>query len=78
MALTGTGTELGGKIAKIITAGDAPPEKAAAVKQLWEDIGTVIVTHFLEKTELKVKEGIAVSTPAGPGATSAPGTGELA
>jgi hypothetical protein len=77
MALKGTGPELGDKIAEIITAGDAPPEKKAAIKQLWEDIGTVIVNHFLEKTVVKVESGIAVSTPVGPGATSAPGTGGL-
>jgi hypothetical protein len=77
VALKGTGPALGDKIAAIITASNAPPEQKAAIKQLWEDIGTEIVNHFVEKTVVTVEKGIAVSTPAGAGATSAPGTGGL-
>jgi hypothetical protein len=72
--LTGTGPALGDKIAAIITASNAPPEKKAAIKLQWEAIGTEIVNHFLEKVEVKSGIGVQVSPSTGTGATNTPGS----
>ena len=66
------GNGLGTEIANAIISADAPPEVKAEVIKLWQKIGSAIVSHI--QTNAQVPQGIAVTTPAGPGATSAPGS----
>jgi predicted KAP-like P-loop ATPase len=68
------GNKLGQEIANAIMNTDAPPDVKVQVLALWEKIGTAIVDHI--KDNAIVPFGIAVSTPVGPGATSAPGSVE--
>jgi hypothetical protein len=81
MALSGTGSDLGDKIAALIIAPDAPPESRQKITALWESIGETIVAHFTSNTELDVNAGIAVSTTgnatAQSGATTAKGMGKI-
>jgi hypothetical protein len=81
MALAGTGSELGGKIAAKILAPDAGADARAAIIALWESIGDVIVDHIVSKTGLNVDAGIPVATAgtatAQTGATTAPGSGKI-
>jgi hypothetical protein len=65
------GSKLGKEIAAEIMNTSAPADVKAQVIALWEKIGTAIVSHIVDNAE--VPPGIAVSTPAGPGATSASG-----
>ena len=66
------GNAMGQEVAAAIMNSGAPPEVQAAVIELWKKICTVIVTHIQDNAE--VPPGITVSTPVGPGATSAPGS----
>jgi hypothetical protein len=81
MALTGTGSDLGDKIAGLIISPDAPEEVRQRIITLWEDIGEIIVAHFISKTELDVNQGIAVLTSGTAatqtGQTVAKGTGKI-
>ena len=81
MALAGTGSELGRKIAAKIIAPDAGADARAAIIALWEGIGDVIVDHVVSKTGLNVDAGIPVATTgtaaAQTGATTAPGGGKI-
>jgi hypothetical protein len=74
MPLTGTGPELGGKIAAIITASNAPPAQKNAIKQQWEAICTEIVNHIAANAQVKSGIAVQVSPSTGSGATSAPGS----
>ena len=66
------GNKLGTDIANAIIHADAPPEVKAEVIKLWQIIAGEIVSHIQQNAQ--VPPGIAVTTPAGPGATSAPGS----
>jgi predicted KAP-like P-loop ATPase len=66
------GNKLGLEIANAIMNTAAPADVKVQVLGLWEKIGTAIVDHV--KNNAIVPAGIAVSTPAGLGATSAPGS----
>jgi hypothetical protein len=61
------GNKLGQEIANAIMNTTAPADVKVQVLALWEKIGVAIVGHI--KDNAKVPAGIAVSTPAGPGAT---------
>ena len=75
MALAGTGNALGDKISNLIVSSDAPEKAKKKIQKLWQDIGTVIVAHFIENIE--ITPGIPVSTAgtavAQTGATTGPG-----
>ena len=76
MALAGTGSALGDKIAALIISTEAPAEAKQKIQKLWRDIGTEIVNHLIANIE--IKPGIPVTT-AGTaasqtGATTGPGT----
>jgi hypothetical protein len=81
MAITNTGKDLGDAIAALIIAPDADADVKKGIIKLWEDIGDVIVNHFINNAELVVDAGIAVSTSgsavAQTGATTAPGKGTI-
>jgi hypothetical protein len=76
MALAGTGSALGDKIAAKIIAPNADASVKADIIALWEGIGSVIVDHIIANAQ--VSPGIPVSTTgsavAQTGATTAPGT----
>jgi hypothetical protein len=69
------GNKMGSEIAEVIMNADAPPEVQAQVTELWQKIGSAIVTH-IQKNAI-VPAGIAVSTAgsatAQTGATTAAG-----
>lgn len=65
------GKVLGDAIAAVITSPDATAQMKQQIQTLWESIGDVIVDHIQQNAQ--VLPGIAVSTPAGAGATTAPG-----
>lgn len=69
------GNTLGQEICDVICDPSAPPEVRAKVLELWQKIGTVIVTHIQKNAE--VPPGIAVETKGSPaaqaGETTAPG-----
>jgi hypothetical protein len=65
------GSWLGQEIYNAIISASAPPEVQEQVLQLWQKIGAAIVAHITTNSE--APPGIAVSTPASPGATT--GTG---
>jgi len=75
MALAGTGNALGNKISALIIASDAPDDAKKKIQKLWQDIGTVVVNHFIENIE--IAPGIPVTTAgsatAQEGATTGPG-----
>jgi hypothetical protein len=81
MAITNTGKDLGDAIAALILAPNADADAKKKIIKLWEDIGDVIVNHFIDKAELVIDAGIAVSTSgsasAQTGATTAPGKGTI-
>jgi hypothetical protein len=79
VAVAGTGKELGRKIAAKIIAPNADPQARQQIIALWEDIGDVIVDHFVIKTGLNVDAGIGVQVvpSSGTGATNAPGSGNI-
>jgi hypothetical protein len=62
MAVAGTGKVLGDKIAAAIISPDAPQDMRAKITVLWESIGDIIVSHFVENTQTFVEPGIPVST----------------
>jgi predicted KAP-like P-loop ATPase len=66
------GNQLGQEIANTIMNMSAPPEVKVQVLDLWQKIGTCIVDHITINGQ--VPPGISVSTPAGPGETSEPGS----
>ncbi|MDR2096735.1 MAG: hypothetical protein LBP76_14630 [Treponema sp.] len=74
MALNGTGRELGGKIAALITAPDAPEDARQSIKKLWENIGEIIVTHLVTNAIIPAGIGVQVSPSTGSGKTNAPGS----
>jgi len=75
MALEGTGDALGNKISALIISSDAPDKAKKKIQKLWQDIGNVVVDHFIENIE--IKPGIPVSTAGSPtaqtGSTTGPG-----
>jgi hypothetical protein len=66
------GNQLGREIANAIMNIAAPADVKVQVLDLWQIIGSCIVDHVTKNGQ--VPSGIPVSTPAGPGATSGPGT----
>lgn len=65
------GKTLGDDIADVIISDKATAEMKAQIKELWERIGAVIVSHIQDNAQ--VLPGITVSTPSGPGATTGEG-----
>ena len=61
------GNELGTQIANLITSSNAPPESRDAILQLWQQIGTAIVSHIQNNAVVTV-----TGVQSGPG--TAPGT----
>jgi predicted KAP-like P-loop ATPase len=67
-----SGNQLGQEIANAIMNTAAPPEVKIQVLDLWQKISNCIVDHITENGQ--IPQGIPVSTPVGPGATSGPGS----
>jgi predicted KAP-like P-loop ATPase len=66
------GNQLGQEIANAIMNASAPPEVKIQVLDLWQKIGNCIIDHITKNGQ--VPYGIPVSTPAGEGKTSGPGS----
>ena len=75
------GTNLGDKIAACLYDTNATTESKAAVKELWEKIGDVILDFIADNAKVTIQSGIPVSTSgtaiSQTGATTGTGQGNI-
>ena len=56
-----SGTDLGDRIANLITASDAPSDVKANIKTLWEKIGNEIITEVKKATIQIPSQSVIIS-----------------